>query len=110
MDQTEITAKNGDTFTVIPLTHARLLAAAKALRRRNIVVSSKEGSLDANLEFQTAVAREVCLSIKSGERVLSGKDVENYLLETPGALDFVMKHAGRLAEEVQKAFEDESGN
>lgn len=106
----EYTTKNGDVFTIGALTHSRLLSAAKAMRRKGIVLSSKEEALDSNLEFQATVGREVCPQIKTGERTLIGKDVETYLLETPGALDFVMKKAAALAEDAQKAFEDESGN
>lgn len=106
----EITNRAGVTYSIHPLTHGRLLAAAKALRRDGVVMKPSEEALDSNLEFQVAVSRAVTAEIRQGERTLSDGEVATHYLDTPGAMDFVLKAAGELAEEIRKSYEVERGN
>lgn len=102
--------KNGVVYLVHPLTHGRLLMAAKTLRKAGVVLKPSDEALDSSLEFQAAVCKAVTSEIREAGRTLNPKEVDAHFLDTPGAMDFVLRKANEMAEESRLAYKEEEGN
>lgn len=112
----KITRKNGDTFTVRPLTPYRVAEAGRILARCKIGLRLNDPSLEAAPYMPVAQALAVLTNYttRSGESILASAQDErqklDILADIPGVVDEIVTSADAFSKEIAENRGADAGN